>query len=233
MSDLELENPNETIELTTAQELADQAYAEIDTKYGTEGRNPKGYHNVAHTRDDVVGGIIELADLAITSGKITPRDKALLIIIGAFHDIEQDLGSGQNETASARKTRVAMRKTSKFTDDDEDVVDVAIMGTQIRFEGGVMLQSASAEDSFLAQLMADADLSSLGRDTETYWVRSVGLLTELSGDKPTVEDQVAFLESQIRLLQQHEYYTDEARELFPHQKENLEYTEAVLASLTT
>jgi predicted metal-dependent HD superfamily phosphohydrolase len=192
----EKEPPLNSIEMA-AHILADQAFAVIDTKYGPDGQSPKGYHNVVHSRDYVVGGIIELADLMVARGKITPRDKALLTVGGAFHDVEQDLGSGTNEAASAQAAISAMREAGVFTPSDESVVEEVIMGTIIDFKDGVMLQSAS-ENNLLAQIVADADLSPLGRDTRTYWDSSFDIFTELYGDNPTTENQVLFLNNQVR-----------------------------------
>jgi predicted metal-dependent HD superfamily phosphohydrolase len=229
MPNPEIETGCDSLEMIT-HTLADQAFKVIEAKYGPNGQNPKSYHNVEHSRDDVVGSLNALADLAIARGRISSRDKALLIIGGAFHDIEQDLGSGLNEAASTRVAHAAMRTVDIFTPLDEAIVEQVIMSTVVRFENGIMLQSAP-KGNLLAELMADADLSPLGRDAQTYWDRSARVFTELSGHESTTENQVAFLENQIRLLQNHRFYTPEANELFPHQEENLEYTKAVLTSL--
>ncbi len=228
MSSPEVEILRDPVEMT-ALTLANQAFELINAKYGPEGQNPKGYHNVVHSHD-VVGATTTLCDLAIANRKITPKDKALLIISGAFHDFEQDLGSGLNEVSSALAAREAMRNTGVFTPLDEVTVEEVILATQIHYEDGVMLQAAT-KDNLLAQIVADADLAALGRETEIFWDRSVGLYAELCGDNPTIENQITFLETTAKLLRNHDYYTDEARELFPHQAANLAYVEIVLSSL--
>jgi predicted metal-dependent HD superfamily phosphohydrolase len=177
-----------------------------------------------------VGSVSALADMSIAKGRLNPRDKSLLIVGAAFHDVEQDLGSGAIEEASSATAREAMQSESVFTVEDQDLVDRLIMGTKIHFEDGVMKQTAERED-YLVRLLADADLSSLGRPTDIYWARSVGLFHEFFGESPTKDDQIAFLNNQITPLTHHVYFTEEAVELFPHQADNLSYTEAVFAAL--
>ena len=42
-------------------------------------------------------------------------------------------------------------------------------------------------------------------------------------DTPSREDEIAFAERHLALLVDHDYYTDEVKELFPHQSENLKF----------
>ena len=211
-----------------AWELADEALVIVDAKFGPQGSQPKGYHNLEHSRDDVVDGVVEIADLALSRDKITLKDKTFLIIGAGFHDVTQELGSGMNEWSSAKTARSAMRKKAIFDSGDEDTVDRIIMATRVEFKDGVMRQLVPKGD-FLAELLADADLSSLGRPWETYWERATGLFTELlEGKDPTMQDKISFIETQVTLLTNHEFYTEEARECFPHQAENLESVQAIL-----
>lgn len=199
--------------------LVKAAYATIEAKYGPEGTNPKPYHNVMHTRD-VVEALSELADLALSRGKITDRDKALLLIAGAFHDTEHDFKSGQNEAASADIAAAAMRNETLFTLSDQNKVQAMIMATEVQLIDGYPVQLVP-DNNFFAGLMADADLSSLGRPTSFFRDRSYAMFREMFGDNASATDRYAFLRIEERLLSQHQFFTPEARELFPHQAENL------------
>lgn len=109
--------------------LVSQAFYVIDQKYGPESVSPKRYHNLPHTMG-VVEAASDIADEAIANGKISLHATQLIIIAAAYHDIEQDLGSGLNERASADAAIAAMRKTGEFSSDDEQAVSDMIMATQ-------------------------------------------------------------------------------------------------------
>jgi hypothetical protein len=203
--------------------LIERAYSEIERKYGEKGLTPKKYHNVQHSKD-VVAATEAIADKAIESGKITPKDKILLSIAAAYHDFEQDLGDdAANVEESAMQACWQMEEAGVFSYDDIEQVAHTIFGTVVRHKDGHLLQAGG---DIFAQILADADLSNLGSDQDRYWDRALSLFAELHPDNRGME---AFMRENHDLLAHHKYFTDEARELFPHQSDNLDFTLAISA----
>ncbi len=217
------------LENDSAHLIVQQAFSIIDARYGPEGRNPKEYHNLLHTLG-VVQAASDIADLAIADGKIAPEDKRLVMIAAAWHDTEQDLGSGPNEEESTASALIAMRAVGGFSDRDEQLVSAMIMATQVHFdEEGKMSQSAITEtshdtDLYLTKILADADLSNLGKTTEEYLVGLSGFFQEMN---PSVNvdslQGLKVLQSQVPFLQNHTFYTPEAAQLFPNKADNILY----------
>lgn len=204
--------------------LVEDGLTEIERRYGPDGLEPKPYHNANHTRD-VIDAAIQLADAAIETGKIKPKDKDLLILAACYHDFEHGLGSGLDEAESARYICGKMRESGYFSNDEIAEVYKMIMATQVYFIEGQLHQSA-APDDIMTQLMADADLSTLGKSPPIYWDRARRYLAEVSGrtDAPTAGDLVSFSLAQDSFLCAHQFYTEEARHLFPYHDENIAFT---------
>lgn len=205
----------------TSRELLEKAYDLIQVNYSQDGISPKTYHNLIHTQE-VVESLHNLTEHLVLMNKVTVHEKNLLIIAGAFHDIVQNFGSGANESASAAIAKRFIQQTHFFTVADEAIVERLILATEVNLDNGIV--RSAKENDYLAQLFADADLSALGRNTKVYWERAVGLLHEWHGEVVDTETELAFLEHQVKVLKNHTFYTNEAKKLFPHQKENLEYT---------
>lgn len=217
---------------TAAREVVAFALREVAQKYGAEDTRVEGhkfYHNLEHAKN-VLDSAKKLAERAIENGNIAGADDVLIEISAVFHDIEQGLGSSANEEESTRRALEEMSKTKVFSPQDAEKVRKMILSTKVSFEGGVMKQSAT--DDYLTKIIADADLSSLGQAPEIYWKSAQSLLNEIKNtDSPSLEDQLAWAEGQIAFLSNHEFYTNEAKELFPHKEENIEFAKAQIKRL--
>ncbi|MFA5997661.1 MAG: HD domain-containing protein [Candidatus Paceibacterota bacterium] len=198
------------------------ALAEVEQKYGTgmgDGENPKFYHNLEHTKN-VLESARKMAELALKNGNIKIGEDILLAIVAAGHDIEQDLGSGANERESSRVIQEEMKRTRVFSEEEISKVDATLLATIFFLDGALVKQSVT--DDYMTKIMADADLCALGQPTEYYWKTAQDLLHEIKGtETPSLEDQLAWAHRQVSLLSGHQYYTEEAKELFPHIEENL------------
>jgi predicted metal-dependent HD superfamily phosphohydrolase len=194
----------------------------LKLRFGPKGMTPLAYHNENHTKN-VLQAAAMLADKAIQNMRINQHDKELLLIAAAWHDTEQALGSGKNEQASAAAAVEEMMKANIYSEKDKQKVAEIIMATQVRYDSnGAMTQSAT--ENYLTQLMADADLASLGKPTIEYWENAKKLFSELNPDaKIDAETYNNFIASQVPFLEHHYFYTQEAKELFPHKQENIEY----------
>lgn len=207
-----------------AQTLVNYALLEVERKHGKgqgDGENPKSYHNRVHAQD-VLDASRQITKRSLTAGKVETSDIPLVEIAAAFHDIEQDMDGGLNETESARLAEIEMRKNGIFNEEDIQKVRRMILATIIHFDDGIMKQSATEE--FLTQVIADADLSHLGREPNIYWSRAMGLLKEIKGTNDlSKEDTITFAEGQPTFLTNHQFYTEEARRLFAHKQENITF----------
>jgi predicted metal-dependent HD superfamily phosphohydrolase len=209
---------------TVVEELTQRALDEIERKYGTgvgDGENPKPYHNRVHTQD-VLTAAQQLGQAALQAGKIDVSAIPLIELAAGFHDIEQGLGAGLNEEASARIAAEEMLKSGVFTDAEIKQVTAMILATAVQFENGSMKQSATGE--YLTQLLADADLASVGQEPSVYWDRALRFLKETQGTTASSkEEAVAFMQSQLAFLEQHHYYTAEAASLVIQQQANIAF----------
>lgn len=204
--------------------LISDALSKIDRKYGTgggDGEIPKFSHNFVHTWD-VLSASRQISALAVINGKIEASDVPLVEIAASYHDIEQDLGPGKNEIESTKIAETEMKKAGIFSAAEIEKVKRMIMATTVYFAGGVLKQSAS--DEYLTQIIADADLSSLGQKPQIYWSRAYNLLREMkkTSDLPP-EEILVFAEQEILFLKNHNFYTDEAKSLFTHKPGNLRF----------
>ncbi|OGE09674.1 hypothetical protein A2470_00885 [Candidatus Curtissbacteria bacterium RIFOXYC2_FULL_41_11] len=214
--------------------LINYALSEVERKYGTgqgDGENPKKFHNRPHS-ESVRDATENIAQLVLDAGKITASDIPLIRIAASFHDIEQDLGRGLNESESARITEAEMRKTGAFTEEDIQKVERMILATNVSFENGSLRQSAT--DEYPTQIIADADLAHLGKEPDIYWETARNLLKELKGtDAPSRENEIAFAQGNLTLLENYRFYTEEATRLFPYRQQNIEFTQEHIESLVS
>lgn len=202
--------------------LIKDALKTVNSKYGSASPNPKPYHNSLHTMD-VVESASALADSAISSGKINSNDKRLLIIASAFHDTEHGRANQQNERISASLAISKMRKTRSYSAGDEQRVKQLIMATVVYFDDSGRMQKSATED-YLTRLIADADLAHLGGPTEVFISRVEAYFLEIhKGADLGGKIWQDFLESEIIFLNDFQFYTEEANQLFPNKSENIAY----------
>ncbi len=211
--------------------IASSAYEAIDAMYGPNGTHPKPYHNKSHAID-VAAAAEAMAIQAVEHGRIVPESRFLLRIAGAFHDFDHSLGSVASEQASADAAIRAMRLHALFNDDHCAMVREAIMATVVANVDGVTKQSAHGK-SIEAQILADADLATLGSPTDYFWSRVRNLYSEYyPGQSPQGATWHEFNTRQLHFLQNHSYYTAEAQRLFPHKIDNIASVKLALSSDT-
>lgn len=205
--------------------LVDKGLAIMRQRYGTgagDGETPRIYHNTLHV-SDVLRAAELISDLAIKKGRMLPGEEGLAKIAVAYHDTEQQRGSGIDEEVSAQEAAAAMAAEKVFSREEIEKVILMILATRIFFDKkGVMRQRITG--NYLSKMMADADLSTLGASPELCWDRAIRLLKEFKRTESLSEDDIqVFAAEQAIFIQDHPFHTEEARLLFPNARENIRF----------
>jgi predicted metal-dependent HD superfamily phosphohydrolase len=191
----------------------------VDLRYGLNGTFPKAYHNIAHTTS-VIEATEQICDLAISRGKMQKGHKDFLMVAAAFHDVVQDHGN-DNEELSADQATGQMLETGLFNEIDVRTTQDAIKATQLKNEKGLITQSSG--DSYLTKVVADADLATLGGNSEIYLISLFNLHEELA-QTSEVGSMYKFIREQAMYFNgNHSFLTEEANELFPNKQANIDY----------
>lgn len=183
-----------------ASQLVERELADITHRYGNIDRAGSSswlpYHNASHAKDVHDASFATAQKLAAT-GRIDPNDIPLVRIAAVFHDHEQNLGSGPNESHSADIAVAALAERPDLFDvGDIAKVRAMILGTTVSFvkdpsaptayPAGVRgvppishpkLVQAANPSSPLEAVVADADLGALGHVTGLR--QSLNLLAEM------------------------------------------------------
>ncbi len=191
-----------------------KALAQIEDKYGPKGLEPRKYHNGEHTRE-VLRAAWLLGNKARAQDKINDQELQLLLIGAVFHDFVHEVGAPNNEENSAAAAAEAMSEAGVFSEQEIETVKDMIAGTKVsRTPEGAIKQSADGR-GLLAQFLADADLWKFGgASPESFWASSVQYFEETEGRSATTDDLPNLRQQLVVMLDMHDYYTDEARQLF-------------------
>jgi len=153
------------------------------------------FHSLTHTRDDVVPAALRLA----AQIDICSEDTQLLRTAACYHDIGFIERRDGHEDVSAR---IAAAALPHFGYSPEQVAYVVgmIMATKL----------PQQPTNLLEQIMADADLDSLGRSD--FFIRNQALRDELAAFDHVMSDALWY-RTQLNFLQTHHYWTAEAASL--------------------
>lgn len=158
------------------------------------------YHNLEHTRDDVVPATERLADWE----KIGRADLLLLSTAAYYHDIGFVLQRVEHEAASSRLAAQILPGFG-YGPEQIQIIHGLIMATRL----------PQTPHTLLEQMIVDADLDSLGRGD--FLERSHALRDELGAfGQPIGLDE--WYRRQLEFLQSHRYFTAAARALRDDQK---------------
>jgi len=186
-----------------------------------------GYHNRDHG-DDVSSAAERIAS-ELNEARLVQSETVLLApYAGWRHDAEQ--GNG-HERRSAQIAAQAMRERG-IPERHIATVEKMISATEVRgIDGFQIVQAADPNDPEQA-LLADADLSSLGRKG-VYPALLLGLEqqhlnglitlpspTDGTRAEPDREATIKYLRFQFGLYDCHQYLLEVSRRLFPHQEAN-------------
>jgi uncharacterized protein len=153
------------------------------------------YHSLAHTCQDVVPAAERLAARLGVGG----LDLVLLRTAAYFHDVGFIERRAQHETAGARLAASVL-------------VYCGYQPSQIAMIAGMILATRLPQSpcNLLEQILADADLDSLGRDD--FRRTSLALRAELALCGPLIP-KAEWYTRQLAFLQNHRYFTTAAQAL--------------------
>jgi len=154
------------------------------------------YHSVAHTRDDVVPAAARLAALENVAGE----ELNLLLTAAWYHDLGFVKNSAADHEAVA--VRIAAQVLPRY----------GLSPGQIRVIKGLIMVTHIPQSpaTRLEQILADADLDSLGRDD--FWSLNQALRAERATLGKSTTDE-SWYSSQLAFLQAHNYFTASATKL--------------------
>ncbi len=170
------------------------------------------FHSLAHTRDDVLPAVERLAPMEGVEGTALQ----LLRTAACYHDIGFIERRIDHEFVSVR---IATETLPQF----------GFLPEQIEVIGGIIMATRLPQSphNLLEELMADADLDSLGRSD--FFSRSDALRAELAAYGSHSSDE-QWYSRLLQLLQEHRYFTNAARTLHSAQKqENIAAATRLLA----
>lgn len=153
------------------------------------------YHDYHHTAEDVMLAAERLAAISGVDGE----ELQLLRVAAAYHDLGYIHAYWQHELASLRITAQALPGFGLGPAQIDTILGM-IVATRL----------PQSPRTLLEQIMADADLDSLGR--EDYFELSERLRQELEL-KGQGRPLPQWREAQIAFLEQHHYFTDAAKHL--------------------
>lgn len=160
------------------------------------------YHSAWHTCKEVVGMSERLADLEGIDG-----EERILLVTGAYyHDIGFTQQRENHEMVGAQYIKTILPQFG-YSVKQIKIIEGIVMATRI----------PQTPHNLLEEIVADADLDSLGR--VDFWNRSLALRTEMAMLGIYFSDQ-EWCERQRAFLKQHHYFTTSAKQLRDQQKIN-------------
>ena len=170
------------------------------------------YHNLWHTRDDVLPAVRRLAAMA----GIGEHEARLLEIAASYHDIGFTVQRQEHERIGAEIVAQVLPGFG-FSQVQVATIQGMIMATQL----------PQSPRTPLEEILVDADLDVLGRDD--CWQRSQHLRNELAASGTQISDE-RWYSSQLQMLQDHHYWTAAAQSLRGQGKQkNIETLKGLLA----
>lgn len=159
------------------------------------------FHNSDHTAK-VVEAVREICD----GFELTAREVELLQLAAWFHDTGYDQGNDGHELRSCRHARQFMEQYD-YSEEDIHLVRDCIMVTRID----------AAPQTLLEEILCDADLSHLGKNT--YWDLSGKLRMELTLTQGKILSEQEWVEKELAFMEKHQYHTYVAHELYNRRKQ--------------
>ena len=176
------------------------------------------YHAYTHTEDVICEG-----DLLASMDALSDRDRELLAVAAAWHDIGFIHSRQGNEPIGAKLAREFLVSLSRYSQQEISLIEQMILDTAlVADEHGVRRQIPSTS---LSRYLLDADLANFGRDD--FFEKSDLLRREVG------EDLNPFRRETLLLVENHSWLTPAAEKLWGEKKrENVERLRELVAHPT-
>ncbi len=182
--------------------LIDAAREYVLAKYRELPKPALVYHNLTHTQ-----GVVDAVGQISAHYRLQDDELTAVYIAAWFHDEGYLLGEGKVHEETGAADAVSFLQANGATEALQQMVKGCILATK-------MPQSPK---TLIEQIVCDADLFHLG--TKEYPERSKLLRQEIEMVTQKEIDRIAWLQSNIRFLTEHHYWTDYAQTRLKQQKE--------------
>ena len=178
------------------------------------------YHDLQHTKDDVLPAAERLAE----KEGVTGNELLLLRTAALYHDIGYVEQYDQHELISAKIASETLPGFG-YVSEQIDRVRNMILATQMREIDGKHVQQADSNDK-LQEIMCDADLDALGRDDCFMLGHNLRREWNSRGMSLGLREWYEF---QLIFLENHTYLTEAAKSLRePGKQKNIEELKTLL-----
>lgn len=159
------------------------------------------YHNLPHTKD-----VSDSVEILIKGMDLPRRDRISLLLAAAYHDSGFLERYDNNEEIGARIAGESLSKYGYYAPQIGEISNL-ILATK-------MPQNPQTD---LQKILCDADLANLGR--RDFYIKTELLRRELSAMDISNVPPRQWYEGALRLLEGHQYWTQQARNLWQAGKE--------------
>ncbi len=157
------------------------------------------YHNLNHTKD-----VIEVVEVLGWTEHVTDKDILLLKTAAAYHDTGFLVKYKGHEQTGAGIARGSLKRYGYKKKQIESIASM-ILATQLPQNPNTLLE----------EILCDADLDNFGR--EDFFDKGTLIRKELEGQGIKMSDK-DWYEGTLKLLENHEYFTESAKELRQNKK---------------
>jgi len=173
------------------------------------------YHNLFHTRDDVLPAVQRLSAMSGIEG----CEAQLLEVAAVYHDLGFVLQRQEHERIGAELTAEALPGFG-FSQAQVAAIQGMIMATQL----------PQSPQTPLEEILADADMDVLGR--EDFLTRNEALRAEMATSGVSMGRE-QWIRSQLKVLENHRYFSAAAQSLRENRKrKNIKAMEERLIRIT-
>ena len=153
------------------------------------------YHNLEHVRE-----VVEAAREIAAHYPLSDQEREILFLAAWFHDTGYDKGPDNHELRSCEHARAFLLKR-KYPEDDLKEVLNCIMATKVPHQ----------PQNLLEEILCDADMSHLGK--ETYWEWCSRVRQELNLTQKRLMSEREWVDFELNFMLGHQYFTDAARQI--------------------
>ncbi|MFA7288306.1 MAG: Pycsar system effector family protein [Melioribacteraceae bacterium] len=166
-----------------------------------ESKPEKFYHSISHTLD-----VIKYSQLIGASEQLSEDDLEILYIAAAFHDLGYIYIDEGHEEKSAVMAE-AFLKSQNYPQEKINKIKECILSTNVPQKPKTLIEN----------ILCDADLNHLG--SKSFFEKNDLYRAELESKRDQSISEIGWLESTIKFVTSHKYFTNYAKENFEERKE--------------